>query len=71
MMDPLLAKNTQLALNSSLAEGGAGVAADVQARLLRSLLAGLSNEFNDTGARFQAQQLFQVSVGIGKEEGRG
>ena len=59
-MDPLLAANTQLALNSSLAEGGTEVAANVQERLLRSLLAGLSNEFNDTGSRTQAETLFKV-----------
>jgi len=61
-MDPLLANNTQLALNSTLADRGTGVAANVQARLLRSLLAGLSNEFNVAGARLQAQALFEVRL---------
>jgi hypothetical protein len=61
LMDPFLTNNTQLALNSTLAEKG-DVAGNVPARLLRSLLAGLSNEFNDTGGRHQALEMFKVRV---------
>lgn len=59
IVDPTLGNNTQLALDSQQASEGAG-RMDIQARLLRPLLASLSNEFNDTGARLQAQGIFQV-----------
>ena len=59
IVDPTLGNNTQLALNASLPQTQAAQP-DVQSRLLRPLLASLSNEFNDTGARLQALAIFQV-----------
>lgn len=59
IVDPTLGNNTQLALNASQSQTTA-VQPDVQSRLLRPLLASLSNEFNDTGARSQAEAIFKV-----------
>ena len=59
VVDPTLGNNTQLALNASQSEVQAAQP-DIQSRLLRPLLASLSNEFNDTGARVQALTIFQV-----------
>ena len=59
VVDPTLGNNTQLALNTSQSQTQAAQP-DIQSRLLRPLLASLSNEFNDTGARVQALAIFQV-----------
>lgn len=59
IVDPTLGNNTQLALNASQSQMQAAQP-DIQSRLLRPLLASLSNEFNDSGARAQAQTIFQV-----------
>ena len=58
LVDPILGSHSQLAMNASGSQQTAEP--DIQARLLRPLLAGLSNEFNDTGARMQARAIFEV-----------
>ena len=63
IVDPTLGNNTQLALNFTSPETKTALP-DIQSRLLRPLLAGLSNEFNDTAARVQAQAIFGVRAVI-------
>lgn len=64
VVDPVLNSHKQLALNASSSTRSGAAEPNIQARLLRPLLASLSNEFNDTGARFQAQAIFKVAPGL-------